>query len=84
MKKKRALRSGGEEIVGSKKEGASNLNAAVLPLLGASASLPRIRFDQLMYFCWTVLIPIILAFIVLVPCILIQLSTRGTVGSDTW
>ena len=51
LKKKRALRSGGEEIVGSKKEGASNLNAAVLPLLGASASLPRIRFDQLMYFC---------------------------------
>ena len=70
LKKKRALRSGGEEIVGSKKEGASNLNAAVLPLLGASASLPRIRFDQLMTFCWTVLLPIVFAFIVLVPCIL--------------
>jgi NADH-ubiquinone oxidoreductase chain 1 len=34
------------------------------------ASFPRIRFDQLMSFCWTVLLPILFAFIVLVPCIL--------------
>jgi NADH-ubiquinone oxidoreductase chain 1 len=34
------------------------------------ASLPRIRFDQLMSFCWTVLLPIVIAFIFLVPCIL--------------
>lgn len=34
------------------------------------ASFPRIRFDQLMSFCWTVLLPIIFAFIILVPCIL--------------
>ena len=33
-------------------------------------SFPRIRFDQLMSFCWTVLLPIIIAFIILVPCIL--------------
>jgi NADH-ubiquinone oxidoreductase chain 1 len=33
------------------------------------ASFPRIRFDQLMSFCWTVLLPIVIAFIVLVPCI---------------
>jgi len=33
------------------------------------ASFPRIRFDQLMSFCWTVLLPLIIAFIVLVPCI---------------
>jgi NADH-ubiquinone oxidoreductase chain 1 len=33
-------------------------------------SFPRIRFDQLMSFCWTVLLPIVIAFIVLVPCIL--------------
>jgi len=33
------------------------------------ASFPRIRFDQLMSFCWTVLLPIIIAFIVTVPCI---------------
>ena len=34
------------------------------------ASFPRIRFDQLMSFCWVVLLPIIIAFIILVPCIL--------------
>jgi NADH-ubiquinone oxidoreductase chain 1 len=33
------------------------------------ASFPRIRFDQLMSFCWTILLPLIIAFIVLVPCI---------------
>ena len=34
------------------------------------ASFPRIRFDQLMSFCWTILLPIVIAFIVLVPCVL--------------
>jgi len=34
------------------------------------ASFPRIRFDQLMSFCWTVLLPLLFAFIILVPCIL--------------
>jgi NADH-ubiquinone oxidoreductase chain 1 len=34
------------------------------------ASFPRIRFDQLMSFCWTILLPILFAFIILVPCIL--------------
>jgi NADH-ubiquinone oxidoreductase chain 1 len=34
------------------------------------ASFPRIRFDQLMSFCWTVLLPLVFAFIVLIPCIL--------------
>jgi len=33
------------------------------------ASFPRIRFDQLMSFCWTILLPLIIAFIILVPCI---------------
>jgi NADH-ubiquinone oxidoreductase chain 1 len=33
------------------------------------ASFPRIRFDQLMSFSWTILLPIIIAFIVLIPCI---------------
>ena len=36
------------------------------------ASLPRIRFDQLMIFCWTILLPIVIAFIILVPCILLS------------
>jgi len=34
------------------------------------ASFPRIRFDQLMSFCWTILLPLVIAFIVLVPCVL--------------
>lgn len=34
------------------------------------ASFPRIRFDQLMSFCWTVLLPILFGFIVLIPCLL--------------
>lgn len=33
------------------------------------ASFPRIRYDQLMTFCWTVLLPIVIAFIVLIPCV---------------
>lgn len=36
----------------------------------ARASFPRIRFDQLMSFCWTVLLPIVFAIILLVPCML--------------
>ena len=34
------------------------------------ASFPRIRFDQLMSYCWTVLLPLVFAFIILIPCIL--------------
>jgi NADH-ubiquinone oxidoreductase chain 1 len=34
------------------------------------ASFPRIRFDQLMSFCWTVLLPVIFALIILVPSFL--------------
>jgi NADH-ubiquinone oxidoreductase chain 1 len=34
------------------------------------ASFPRIRFDQLISFCWTVLLPIVFAFVILIPCIL--------------
>lgn len=33
------------------------------------ASFPRIRFDQLMSFCWTILLPIIISFIIFIPCI---------------
>ena len=42
----------------------------IFVFIWARASLPRIRFDQLMSFCWTVLLPIVIAFIVLVPCLL--------------
>lgn len=34
------------------------------------ASFPRIRFDQLMSFCWIILLPIVISFVVFVPCIL--------------
>jgi len=36
----------------------------------ARASFTRIRYDQLMSYFWTVLLPIVIAFIILVPCIL--------------
>ena len=42
----------------------------IFTFIWARASFPRIRFDQLMSFCWTILLPIVIAFIVLVPCIL--------------
>jgi NADH-ubiquinone oxidoreductase chain 1 len=38
------------------------------------ASFPRIRFDQLMSVCWTVLLPIIIGYIVLIPCIVYGLG----------
>jgi NADH-ubiquinone oxidoreductase chain 1 len=33
------------------------------------ASFPRIRFDQLMSFCWTILLPIIIGLIIIIPCL---------------
>jgi NADH-ubiquinone oxidoreductase chain 1 len=38
------------------------------------ASFPRIRFDQLMSFCWTILLPILFGFIIFIPCILYSLN----------
>lgn len=42
------------------------------------ASFPRIRFDQLMSYCWTILLPIIIALIVLIPCVIYSLSLIST------
>ena len=42
----------------------------VFTFIWVRASFPRIRFDQLMTFCWIELLPIIIAFIILLPCIL--------------
>jgi NADH-ubiquinone oxidoreductase chain 1 len=42
----------------------------IFTFIWVRASFPRIRYDQLMSFCWTVLLPIIIAFIILVPCVL--------------
>ena len=41
----------------------------IFTFIWVRASFPRVRFDQLMSFCWTILLPMIIAFIVLVPCI---------------
>ena len=38
------------------------------------ACFPRIRFDQLMLFCWTFLLPIIISFIIVIPCLLYSFS----------
>jgi NADH-ubiquinone oxidoreductase chain 1 len=50
----------------------------IFVFIWARASLPRIRFDQLMSYCWTVLLPIVIAFIILVPCIVYSLSLIPT------
>jgi NADH-ubiquinone oxidoreductase chain 1 len=50
----------------------------IFVFIWARASLPRIRFDQLMSYCWTVLLPIIIAFIILVPCVVYSLSLIPT------
>ena len=34
------------------------------------ASFPRIRFDQLMSFSWTILLPVVIALIVFIPCVI--------------
>jgi NADH-ubiquinone oxidoreductase chain 1 len=34
------------------------------------ASFPRLRFDKLMSYCWTELLPIVIAIIIFVPCII--------------
>ena len=35
------------------------------------ATLPRLRYDQLIEFCWLNLLPVCVAFIILVPSILV-------------
>lgn len=42
------------------------------------ASFPRIRFDQLMSVCWTVLLPVTIAYVVLIPCIVYGLGIIPT------
>jgi len=50
----------------------------IFVFIWARASLPRIRFDQLMSICWTVLLPIIIAIIILIPCIVYSLCIIPT------
>ncbi len=42
----------------------------VFVFIWARASLPRIRYDQLMSYCWTILLPLVIAFIILIPCVI--------------
>jgi NADH-ubiquinone oxidoreductase chain 1 len=42
----------------------------IFTFIWVRASFPRIRFDQLMSFCWTVLLPVVISFIILIPGIL--------------
>jgi NADH-ubiquinone oxidoreductase chain 1 len=46
----------------------------VFVFIWARASLPRIRFDQLMSFCWTILLPIVIAIIIYIPCLIFGLD----------
>lgn len=47
----------------------------VFVFIWVRASFPRIRFDQLMQFCWINLLPLVIAFIVLIPCVLFVIGT---------
>jgi NADH-ubiquinone oxidoreductase chain 1 len=42
------------------------------------ASFPRVRYDQLMTVCWTVLLPLVFAIIFLVPCIIVAFDAVPT------
>jgi len=50
----------------------------IFVFIWARASLPRIRFDQLMSYCWTILLPIIIAFVIFIPCVVYSLSIIPT------
>ena len=50
----------------------------IFVFIWARASFPRIRFDQLMSYCWTILLPIIIALIILIPCVVYSLSLIST------
>ena len=46
----------------------------IFTFIWVRASFPRIRYDQLMSFCWTVLLPLVISYIVLYPCVLNSFS----------
>jgi NADH-ubiquinone oxidoreductase chain 1 len=50
----------------------------IFTFIWVRASFPRIRFDQLMSFSWTILLPIVIAFIVLIPCIVFSFDIIPT------
>jgi len=38
------------------------------------ATLPRLRYDALMVFCWTQLLPMVIGLLLLAPCVLASLD----------
>lgn len=50
----------------------------IFAFIWVRASFPRIRFDQLMSYCWTVLLPIIIALIIFMPCLVYNLGLLPT------
>lgn len=50
----------------------------VFVFIWVRASFPRIRYDQLMSVCWTVFLPLIIAYIVLLPCVIYGLDALPT------
>ena len=53
----------------------------IFTFIWVRASYPRIRFDQLMSYCWTILLPIIIAIIILIPCIFYNKDTLPCIVS---
>lgn len=49
---------------------AIKVSLIVFLFIWVRASFPRIRFDQLIAFCWTILLPLVFSFIILLPSIL--------------
>jgi NADH-ubiquinone oxidoreductase chain 1 len=49
---------------------AIKLNLLLFTFIWIRASFPRFRYDQLIYLCWMVLLPLVFAFILIVPCTL--------------
>ncbi len=47
----------------------------IFVFIWARASFPRIRFDQLMSFCWTILLPLVISFIIVISCALHSFDT---------
>ena len=50
----------------------------IFVFIWARASLPRIRFDQLMSFCWTILLPVVISFIIAIPCVIYSYEIIAT------
>ena len=50
----------------------------IFAFIWVRASYPRIRFDQLMSYCWTILLPLIIAFVIAIPCVVYNLLLLQT------